>query len=73
MNLQLCTGENNVDDRTGFWDHAVIFVKASVISMVPISDVIISFFITIFVPLFKDTYGHQNRDITSVKSCQIAF
>lgn len=68
MNLQVCTGENNAGDRTGSWGHTVILAQTSIIPRLPINGVI-----TVLVPLFKDTYGHQNRDITSINSCQIAF
>lgn len=73
MNFQVCTEENYVSKRTGSWECTVILAQMSVFPRVPINDVIISVVITIFVPLFKDTYGHQNRGIISIRCCQIAF
>lgn len=52
---------------------STVLAQTSVIPGVPINGMIISVVITIFVPLFKDTYGYQNRDITDIKSCQITF
>lgn len=73
MNLQVCTGENKAGDGRGSWECVVILAETFIIPRVPINGVIISVVITIFVPLFKDTYIYQNRGITSIKSCQIAL
>lgn len=50
-----------------------MLAKPSMIPRTPINGVIISAVITIFVPLFKDTYGRQKRYVNSIKSWQIAF
>lgn len=73
MNLHLCTGEDNVGDRTGSWEHTVVLAQKSLIPRVLTKGIIISVVNTMFVPLFKDTYGHQSWYITSMKSSQISL
>lgn len=73
MNIQLCTGEDNVGDRTGSCQHTTVLAKKSFIPRVLTKGIIISVVNTMFVPLFKDTHGHHSCYITSMKSSQISL